>query len=168
LGTQDILNLFQYPREVQRNPIVNTHIGLEWHIKPNIPFRFGLFTNLSSAPNIPEMAKEAYLSQVNMFGATTSIGAGFGSASIDFGISVSYGEGDFQRLRPEDSFTYERVPLRHLYIYMYLSGATEFIGYGIQQLLTQVKPLIRSAIPLPKPPATKPSPPPTKRKPPAK
>lgn len=148
LSSSAILDLFQYPQTIKRQGTVNTHLGLEWMIRPRVPFRVGFFTNLSTAPDLPLLTKEAFLSKVHMFGGTTSIGFGFGSASFDLGISVSYGEGHFQRLR---DFEYERTSIRNLYVYIYLSGATEFIGYSVNQLLNTVGklPIVRQTINLP-------------------
>lgn len=137
LQDANILEVFQYPRVVQRKFMTNIHLGGEWNITPRTPFRFGLFTNLSNAPDIPNLSPTVYLSQVNMFGVTTSIGFKTGNTTLDIGVSVSYGRGQAQRLRPENAFVYERVTQENVFIFFYLSGATEFLGMGVQKLLNE-------------------------------
>lgn len=137
------VDLFQYPREVQRNLLFNVNFGGEYKISPVVPFRWGLYTNLSSAPPIPEISNTPYLPQVHMFGATTSIGLRLWRLSFDLGVSVSYGEGFAQRFRPGTVVAFERVRVRQLFAHFYLAGATEMLGRSLQELWKTVQRSVR-------------------------
>lgn len=127
-------DLFQYPRVIQRNLIFNVNLGGEYQISPTVPFRWGLFTNLSTAPSVPDLSGEPFLPQVHMFGGTMSIGVRMWKISFDLGISASYGVGSGQRFLPGNGTNFERVPLRQFYVHMYLAGAVEIVGRGLQEL----------------------------------
>lgn len=136
---EEEVDLFQYPREITRQLLFNVNFGGEYKIKPFVPFRWGLFTNLSSAPAIPETSSVPYLPQVHMFGATSSIGLRLWRISFDLGVSVSYGEGFAQRFRPGTVVAFERVRIRQLFAHFYLAGATEMLGRSLQELWKQVQ-----------------------------
>lgn len=148
-------DLFQYPRKIQRNLVFNVNFGGEYWISPLVPFRWGLFTNLSSAPDVPEISNAPMLPKVHMFGATTSIGLRLWRISFDLGVSVSYGVGSGQRFRPGSVVSFERVFMRQFFAHFYLAGATEMLGRSLQELWKTVQrsPLLRSSASESKPPS---------------
>jgi long-chain fatty acid transport protein len=133
-----IQRIFHYPNQIHNHLVINLHLGGEHRLTPKIPFRWGLFTNFSSAPDIPDNTSEPHLAQIHMFGATTSIGLYFWGISFDLGLAASYGQGMAQRYQLDKLPEYESVRMRQFFFQIYLAGATEILGRSLEELWKRV------------------------------
>jgi long-subunit fatty acid transport protein len=53
---------------VEHDPLTNIHFGAEYKVKSWLLFRAGLYTNFSSAPDIPNAPTRRYQDKINMWG----------------------------------------------------------------------------------------------------
>ncbi len=134
------LELFQYPLEIKRNMVFNFHFGGEYHLSRRVPLRFGLFTNFSSASDDVRFrcSDRACLPQIHMFGVTASIGIAIAHQVLDIGFNASYGEGVAQRIFHQQGLLFETVTKRHAFFYLYMSGLTQVLEYGVGELVKQI------------------------------
>jgi hypothetical protein len=140
---------FLYPNRIRRNFIMNANLGAEIKLTPTIPLRFGFYTNLSAAdrvipdpqdpfrsldPATADCGRQACLPYMNTLGATTSIGLNIGRTSVNLGFNVAYGFGYSQRINPADLQSFAWIPSDQVFVYLYLSGAVEALGFSFMEL----------------------------------
>ncbi len=126
-------------REVRRDAVVNLNVGAEIYPKSKIPLRFGLFTNFSSAPEIPEMTSTPYLPRVHLFGGSFSVGYRGGGYGVDFGITAQLGSGVMQTFDTLDQTLLRRAGMNQALIYFFVSGIGSAIAKNIEKLLDKIK-----------------------------
>jgi len=133
------LELFQYPRKIDRNMVLNFHLGAEYSLTSHVPLRLGFFTNFSSSSDDVRLkcSDQACLPQIQMLGITASIGLEVGHQVLDFGFNASYGYGTAQRIYHQEGLRFEPVSKQHLFLYLYLSGLTQVLEYGVNELVKQ-------------------------------
>jgi long-chain fatty acid transport protein len=122
-------------REVRREAVVNVNLGAEYFPTHYLPLRFGLFTNWSSAPEIPDRTREPYLARVHRFGASVSVGYRGDGYGIDFGVSAQFGSGVAQAFDPDDQTILRRAGVNHTLIYFFVSGIGTAIARNLNRLL---------------------------------
>jgi hypothetical protein len=111
---------------VTRRGVLNVNAGFEWLIAGKWPVRAGLFTNLSSAPDLS--ASAAGLERVDILGGTLSVGYQFSSFTLNFGFlgSAGWGKAQAYDLRGGASPYVEREARYELF-YFFLSGAQRIV-----------------------------------------
>jgi hypothetical protein len=130
-----------FAREARREPVVNLNLGGEVLVRPDLPVRFGLYTNFSSAPEIPDRTSQPYLSRTHMFGGSVSIGYQGDSYGLDFGVSVSFGTGVAQTLDPNEALVLRRTGMSNTLVYFFVSGIGQALAHNVRKLLEQFKEL---------------------------
>jgi hypothetical protein len=130
-----------FAREVRREPVVNINLGGEVLARPYLPVRFGVYTNFSSAPEIPERTSQAYLTRTHMFGGSVSIGYQGESYGLDFGVSVSFGTGVTQALDPNEPLALRRAGVSNSLVYFFISGIGQALAHNVRRLLDRFKEL---------------------------
>lgn len=83
--------------EIELNDVINLNLGSEYMLDNNIPFRFGFFTDRSTAPKV----KDNGLSQpmhVDNYGLSISSGILSQNSSMVFGIKYGRGSGRMTNL----------------------------------------------------------------------
>ncbi len=148
MTAQDV-ELFAYPNRVRRNFVMNVNVGGEIQITPTIPWRFGVYTNLTSASRVvvglsnpalsiePDTAgcdRRACVPYLNSIGFTTSVGLKVGRGSVNLGLNVAYGFGYVQRSRVSSAQAYEWASTDQVFVYLYLSGAVQALGFSFLEL----------------------------------
>lgn len=105
-------------RIVKKEPTWNVALGGEWRIYPNWPFRFGLFTNFSSAPDIDTAALadldpntdgrlDLPPGKVDFYGGSLSIGHLTTSSTMDVALVAMVGVGDHVELLGTGPIVYD-------------------------------------------------------------
>lgn len=148
MTAQDV-ELFAYPNRVRRNFVMNVNVGAEVYLTPTIPWRFGVYTNLTAASRVvlglsnPTVSIEpdtagcnlrACVPYLNAIGMTTSVGLKVGRGSVNLGLNVAYGFGYVQRSRVSSAQAYEWASTDQVFVYLYLSGAVEALGFSFLEL----------------------------------
>lgn len=102
-----------YPNEIERRFIFNVNLGLELYVRPTVPLRFGVFTNLSAAPHVELDPNQPGRSQIvatrdcdvrgcipwmNGGGVTASVGFQIWRVSLDLGVNATYARGFTQQV----------------------------------------------------------------------
>lgn len=113
--TLDVVN------RVQRELTVNGAVGIEYLIAEIVPLRAGLFTNLSSVPSYTA-SKHPRLPDVDLYGASLSVGYISGGDAINLGGEVQLGNGRSTRTF-EGTEVLDRQQFRAM---IFLSGAVAF------------------------------------------
>jgi hypothetical protein len=139
LGTRGLIADPLFVREVRREPVVNLNFGAEMRLKPTIPLRFGLYTNFSSAPELPERTADPYLTRVHMYGGSVSVGYQGSGYALDFGVSVNMGVGVAQALDPADPGQLRRVSASRTQVYFFVSGIGQALAANVRKLLEGMK-----------------------------
>lgn len=82
---------------IERNPVLNLAIGAEHLLLPKLSVSGGLFTNFTSAPQIPGEVGDSFASDrlpsVHAFGAATVVGWFTEHTLTRIGLVMSYGDG---------------------------------------------------------------------------
>jgi len=126
-------------REVRRDAVVNINVGAELYPTPKVPLRFGIFTNFSSAPEIPELTSTPFLPRIHLFGASMSIGYRGGGYGVDFGITAQFGNGVMQAFDTMDQSLLRRAGMNSTLVYFFVSGIGSAIAKNIEKLLDTIK-----------------------------
>lgn len=124
-----------YVNEVRRDTVVNVHLGGEYYPTPTLPLRFGLFTNFSSAPEIPDTTARPYLTRVHLFGGSLSVGYQGGGYGLDFGVTAQYGTGVGQAFDSQDQTVLRRAGVSQTLVYFFISGIGSAIARNINRIL---------------------------------
>lgn len=92
-----VRNAFTLVTDVERNPVLNLHLGGEYLFWREFSMSAGLFTNFSSAPVIPgeigDVFERNFLPRIHAFGGSLVAGF-FGEHTLTrMGVTMSYGSG---------------------------------------------------------------------------
>ena len=115
----------QYSRVVT----VNAAMGMEVTVAEVMPLRVGLFTNRSSAPDVPRRGQAYAPDDVHQYGGSLSVGLRTGGYDLSLGGAVMLGWGDGLRtLGPNDfdpaepSASYGRTDVRDSTLVFFITG----------------------------------------------
>jgi hypothetical protein len=132
-GQAELEQATTIPTDVKRHPVVNFNFGLESLIRKEFSISFGLFTNFSSAPQIPgktgdRFAKD-YLPDTDAFGGSLVLGFFSEHTLTRIGVTTSYGTGadviaDSQQLGSGDNF--KRIDVRELFVFVFISSTFRY------------------------------------------
>jgi hypothetical protein len=114
----------------------NVAVGAE-HMFGKVVVAGGLFTNISSAPDVPETTDEYTPDQVNMFGASFSIGVDTKGYRLSLGATGYFGRGDalsFSVDRNAEVVGYTRSKSNVSALVLYIAGAVSVASKGAKQV----------------------------------
>jgi hypothetical protein len=128
-----------FASEVTRRGVLNVNAGVEWLIAGKWPVRAGLFTNLSSAPDLSPA--RAGLERVDILGGTLSVGYQFSGFTLNFGFlgSAGWGKAQAYDLRGDASPFVER-DARYELFYFFLSGAQRIVTETLETWMEAAPP----------------------------
>lgn len=115
---------------VATDTTINLALGAEYRLTDRWPIRFGLFTNRTSAPEVPARPDRFVPPHLDLYGATLSAGYLGDERSINLGLEVQYGAG--QDVVSEgiesllDSQEFSRVDRSEWRIVIFIAGAASF------------------------------------------
>lgn len=106
----------------------NVSAGVDTLIAEVVPFRVGVFTDLSAAPSIDGPSDRYAPARVNGYGATLSVGVQSGGYDLAIGAAGLLGTGRGLALNPAPGFdpvpeTFVPTDVRSRSVYFFLSGA---------------------------------------------
>ena len=125
-GTVPIGGIY-FANDTTRLAIGNVAVAGDFSIGKIVRIQTGFFTDLSSAPKIPEDPDRYYEPRIHRLGGTLSVGFNVAGISLAVGSTVLYGKGDAVGARLDvDNFAvdYTRTQSRSRIIYLHLTGAT--------------------------------------------
>ena len=124
-----------FPADIRRGFVMNGNLGFEYKIRPTIPLRFGLFTNLSAAPRVQlGPGAQSVLSETagcadtpcmpwqHSAGITSSVGAQLWRVQLDFGAIVSYGRGYMQQNEPQGPTRFRWAETDQIQVQLFIGG----------------------------------------------
>ena len=92
----------------KRRAVTDVQVGGEYVFRKRFPVRAGFFTSLSSAPDLdPEEASSP--NQIDLYGATASVGSIGENVVLNLGLSYVWGSGDAYGTRLDESGALETV-----------------------------------------------------------
>ncbi len=111
----------------EREAVTDLQVGGEYVWRRKHPLRAGLFTSFSSAPD-PDPAGQSTLGQVDLYGATASIGSIGENVVANLGFSYVWGSGDALGNRLDEEGLLESVvtQTRESGLYAFASTAYRF------------------------------------------
>lgn len=118
---------------VERELTVNGALGVEYRITDAFPLRAGVFTNHSTVPGYTA-SDRARLPDVDLYGASLSIGYVSGGDAINLGGEVQLGRGTATRTF-EETEVLDRAQLR---VMIFLSGAVAFAKSTAGKVIREV------------------------------
>ena len=124
-------NFVPFSNSIERNAVVNFHLGGEYWILPDVTVAAGVFSNRSTAPDVPNQPVADALAQINMYGLSFSTSYTDGRSTTWIGAMYSYGLGEDviatnvidQAL--ESQVRFERIELTRSYIYFFLASSLD-------------------------------------------
>jgi long-chain fatty acid transport protein len=133
---------------VTRREVININAGFEWLIAGKWPVRAGVFTNLSSAPDLS--ASAAGLERVDILGGTLSVGYQFASFTLNFGFlgSAGWGKAQAYDLRG-GTLAYVERDARYELFYFFLSGAQRIVTQTLETWIEAAPEESGTAAPIP-------------------
>jgi long-chain fatty acid transport protein len=126
-----------FVRVFDRELTTNFNAGFESMLGEVVPFRFGVFTNLSSAPE-PEAGAVAMQPAVDMYGVSTAVGFRDEGYDISVGAAFMRGIGHAQAYRPPDvneDVPYSVERFEQTAVYFYLAGAKKAAGRAVRDFM---------------------------------
>ena len=118
-----------FVNRIDRQLVFNGAIGLEAWLSEDVVFRTGLFTNHSAAPPVPAKPTKPVLVDVDLYGASVSLGFRGGDRAVNVGVEVQMGAGDDAVLDDITSLwkpKFSRTRREHQRVLFFLSGAMDF------------------------------------------
>ena len=119
----------------------NAAVGAE-HLFGKLVVAGGLFTNISAAPDVPATTTEYTADQVDMFGASISLGVDTSGYRFTVGAIGYFGRGDalaFTFDREANVTSYERTKSNRSALVLYLAGAISVAGKGAKDVQDKYK-----------------------------
>ena len=106
----------------RRRDVVDFNLGGEYYVTERIPVRAGFYTSFSSADDI-EAEDALTTSDIDLYGATFSVGYESGRSSTNVGIAFMYGDGhDIGEVRNADGSTSAaRVDASESHVFLFVS-----------------------------------------------
>jgi long-chain fatty acid transport protein len=119
--------LADFVNDVQRNFTANVNLGGQWKLFRTLPFRAGLFTNFSSAPQV-NSSFEPQLSHINLYGMTLGFTLPAKHTETTVGILFSYGQGTSKppHNSPDGNLIYQATTSDVLLLNFYVGGSYSF------------------------------------------
>jgi hypothetical protein len=132
----NVISRLRLQTHVERSPVVDLNVGGEYLINRDYSVAAGLFTDFSTAPSLAVKADgslqdgSSRLANVNLYGATATVGM-LGRHSISrLGVSLAYGSGeDAVPNDPSGIFDaqgYSRASVRQLFLYVFLASTFRY------------------------------------------
>ena len=119
----------------------NVAVGAE-HLFGKVAVAGGLFTNISAAPDVPATTTEYTPDQVNMYGASISVGLDTKGYRLTVGAIGYFGRGDalaFTLDRDAEATLYERTKSNRSALVLYLAGALSVASKGAKDVQGKYK-----------------------------
>jgi hypothetical protein len=114
-------------------------VGGEYRIAPRWPWRFGVFTNRTSAPEVPAQPSGLEAPHVDLYGITSSLGYLGDDRSLNLGFEVQYGTGHDVVSESLDSLLDEagfaRVGREEWRVVIFIAGAAAFAKSTAKELI---------------------------------
>jgi len=82
--------------DIEKTWVMNFALGTEYYFSPNLAMRFGLYSNMSAAPDIVPGELSVTEDDVDLFGGTLSFSHFGRGSSLTMGLAYSAGSGDAQ------------------------------------------------------------------------
>ena len=124
-------NFVPFSNSIERNAVMNFHLGAEYWILPDVTVAAGIFSNRSTAPDVPNQPVADALAQIDMYGLSFSTSYTDGRSTTWIGAMYSYGLGEdviatnvFDQAL-ESQVRYERIELTRSYIYFFLASSLD-------------------------------------------
>ena len=124
-------NFVPFSNSIERNAVLNFHLGAEYWILPDVTVSAGIFSNRSTAPDVPNNPVADALAQIDMYGLSFSTSYTDGRSTTWIGAMYSYGLGEdviatnvFDQAL-ESQVRYERIELTRSYIYFFLASSLD-------------------------------------------
>ncbi len=130
-----------FANSTERRWTPNVAVGSE-HMFGKAVVAGGLFTNISSAPDVPEMTTEYAPDQVNMFGASFSVGIDTKGYRFTLGTTGYFGRGDalsFTLDRDAQVSGYVRTKSNISALVLYIAGAVSVASKGAKDVQDSYK-----------------------------
>jgi hypothetical protein len=130
-----------FANSVERRWTPNVAVGSE-HMFGKAVVAGGLFTNVSAAPNVPEMTTEYTPDQVNLFGASFSVGIDTKGYRFTLGATGYFGRGDalsFTLDRDAQVSGYVRSKSNISGLVLYIAGAVSVASKGAKDVQKSYK-----------------------------
>jgi hypothetical protein len=130
-----------FANSTERRWTPNVAVGAE-HLFGKVAVAGGLFTNISAAPNVPATTTEYTPDQVNMFGASISLGIDTKGYRLSIGATGFFGRGDalsFTLDRDAQAAFYERTKSNRTALVLYLGGAISVASKGAKDVQQKYK-----------------------------
>jgi hypothetical protein len=130
-----------YANSTERRWTPNVAVGAE-HMFGKVVVAGGLFTNISAAPDVPETTTEYTPDQVNMFGASISIGVDTKGYRFTLGATGYFGRGDALSFRLDQDAVvtgYVRTKSNISALVLYIAGAVSVASKGAKDVQESYK-----------------------------
>ncbi len=130
-----------FANSTERRWTPNVAIGAE-HIFGKVAVAGGLFTNISAAPNVPATATEYTPDQVNIWGASFSVGLDTKGYRLTVGANGYFGRGDALAAtvnRDTAVVSYERTQSTISAVVVYIAGAVSVASKGAKEVQGKIK-----------------------------
>jgi long-subunit fatty acid transport protein len=144
-----------YPADIHRQTIANANMGLEIYVRPTVPLRLGIFTNLTSAPAVkidPKnpgqssllatagCATRACTSWMHQGGVTASIGFTAWAVALDLGVNAAYARGYRQQVVASAPASYRWSESDQLLIQLFIGGNIgKVLGEGAIEIRNELQ-----------------------------
>jgi len=130
-----------FANSTERRWTPNAAVGAE-HMFGKVVVAGGLFTNISSAPDVPATSTEYTPDQTNMLGASFSIGVDTKGYRLTLGTTGYFGRGDalsFELDRDAQVSGYERTKSTISALVLYIAGAVSVASKGAKDVQHKYK-----------------------------
>ena len=134
-GIDGRLGVYLSP-SIARRWTPNFAVGAE-HKFGKIVVAGGLFTNISSAPDVPETSDQYVPDQVNMWGASVSVGVDTKGYRLTLGATGMYGKGDALGVVIDNNaevVSYRRTEATRSAVVLYIAGAVSVATKGAKDV----------------------------------
>ena len=118
-----------FVNDVELKACVNAAVGVEAWLSDITVLRAGVFTNRSATPEVSAILQPPVLADVDLYGASLSLGFKGDDRAVNVGVEVQMGEGDDAVLdnikalwKPE----FSRTRRSHQRVLFFISGAMDF------------------------------------------
>lgn len=113
-----------------REMTANVSMGAEAVIENTVALRGGLFTSLSSAPDVPRVSSTYTSPDINMYGGTLSVGYVAKGYDLSFGMAgvIGFGDAPAYDVDAVPDETYRRTSVRDQTLFFFLSGAKSAVS----------------------------------------
>ncbi|MGB5229634.1 MAG: hypothetical protein WBN55_15305, partial [Eudoraea sp.] len=130
-----------FANSTERRWTPNVAIGAE-HLFGKVAVAGGLFTNFSAAPDVPATANEYTPDQVNIWGASVSVGLDMKGYRFTVGANGYFGKGDALAAslnRDTEVVSYERTRSTISAVLVYIAGAVSVATKGAKDVQGKIK-----------------------------